>query len=78
MPTLTPDPQTRYFIPLGLVVYARQDDAPWVYVGYRVTSVGSRSHHFVRMLQMSRVPPYMYHYMATREATLKKKFVGLP
>lgn len=50
----------------------------WVYYGYRVTSVHSRSHHFVKCLPGKReLAGLPWVYSATHEETIRHKFPSL-
>ena len=50
-----------------------KDNKMWIYVGFRITSVGSHSHYFCRMAENGQ----LYTYQASVEATLRRKFRGI-
>lgn len=52
-----------------------EENVSWVYVGYRITSVGSRDHHFVRALTGERrLPGPLWTYNASNPETIRRKF----
>ena len=50
---------------------------PWVCLGFRITSVGSRSFHFAEEIMPGRQRSMLYTYNATHLETLLKKFPDL-
>ena len=64
-------------IPLGTVAYDA-DDKAWVYVGHRLTSVGTTEHHLILAKQGQKgVSAYDWQYKAVKPETLLKKFPDL-
>lgn len=63
-------------IPLGTVVHD-VDGHPWVYYGYRKSTVGSYNHYFRITVPSPKGSWLNYEYNAVNRATLIKKFPDL-
>lgn len=65
-------------IPIGLAVACPGDGGRlYVYLGYRVTSAGTRSRLFVRALAAGDRTPTPWTYVASNERTMISKFPAL-
>lgn len=63
-------------LPMGLVVHDIKGTA-WVYLGFRITSVGSVEHRFHVGMPYPRGYGPDYEYRAVRRETLIRKFPDL-
>jgi hypothetical protein len=60
---------------LGIKVHDA-DGQPWLYFGYRTTSIGTKDHYFIKCLTGKKIAP-SWTYHASKAETLKLKFPDL-